>query len=144
LLNAIRNDMTGIVGVSGVSKFLTYSLTEAYSDYQSDYEPLKIKGPSGNDEAYFLPLYSEGRTQCKIYYRRIPSSQQMQLCEYPEEILQGIQMFPGVDSYWYELPSNFKLTRLRFDRAKLVFPKLMLQDDLSSTVINLEKYGIRE
>lgn len=144
LLNAIRNDMTGIVGVSGVSKFLTYSLTEAYSDYQSDYESLKIKGPSGNDEAYFLPLYSEGRTQCKIYYRRIPSSQQMQLCEYPEEMLQGIQMFPGVDSYWYELPSDFKLTRLRFDRAKLVFPKLMLQDDLSSTVINLEKYGIRE
>lgn len=144
LFNAIRNDMTGIVGVGQIKKFVTVSLTESYYDGLSDYKPLKIKGPSGRDEAYFLPLYLEGRRNYNVYYRRLGSSEQRQNFDLPEEAFQGVQMFPDVNDGWYELPSNFKLTRLRFDRAKLVFPKLMLQDDLSSTVINLEKYGIRE
>jgi len=42
------------------------------------------------------------------------------------------------------LPADLKITRVRLDRAKLIFDKLILNDDLTSNVINPAKFGIKE
>jgi hypothetical protein len=110
---------------------------------------LNIEGPEGNDEVFLLPL-AEGGRSAKILYK-IGSLEKVKTLTFPEEMFQGSRPFAEVpDSEaefprsWYELPADFKFSRLRFDRAKLVIPKLFLQDDLSPMAINLEKYGIEE
>jgi len=149
LFNEIRNDMTGIVAADGIQKFFVYNRDLAWNSERSDYYQLNIEGPEGKDEVFVLPL-AEGSRSAKILYK-IGSSEKVKTLTFPEEMFQGSRPFaevPDSDAEyprsWYELPADFKFSRLRFDRAKLVFPKLFLQDDLSSTVINLEKYGIEE
>jgi len=150
LFNSIRNDMTGIVGVSGISRYLIHGTRARYwvdSTQVPDYAPLRIDWLEGKDEAFWLPLRSgDPERVLRIIYRYGGFTEDDATFEMLAESLQEYNLvFQHNDlDYIVSIPANFKLRRFRFDRAKLIFPKLMLQDDLSSTVINLDKFGSKE
>ncbi|HDP78334.1 MAG TPA: hypothetical protein ENN47_09175 [Mesotoga infera] len=125
LLNSIRHDMTGIVGAQEIKGFLF-----EYTPDTPLRDSVKLEGPLGNDEAFFLP-YGE-RQDHLIEYSRSGTTFFVQEFPITGEMVQDHVMH----GRFVEFPRNVKLSRLRFDRAKLMFSKLILNDDLTSPVMN--------
>jgi hypothetical protein len=133
LMNSIRADMTGIVGASSISGYLVKGWNLQVGEY------LYLDGPFGHEEAFFIPM--EKSPDHTFTYGRGNSSSQTGEFPISEEMVQKNE---AVGSDCSVLPADLKITRVRLDRAKLMFDKLILNDDLTSNVINPAKFGIKE
>lgn len=133
LMNSIREDMIGIVGVSNILGYFVKGRNLQLSEY------LSLDGPFGHEEAFFIPM--EESPNHTFTYGRGNSSPITEEFEITEEMVQKHDVIYPAYSL---LPANLKITRVRLDRAKLMFNKLILNDDLTSNVINPAKFGIKE
>ena len=133
LMNSIRADMTGIVGASSILGYLVKGWNLQVGEY------LYLDGPFGHEEAFFIPM--EKSPDHTFTYGRGNSSSQTEEFPISEEMVQKNE---AVGSDCSVLPADLKITRVRLDRAKLMFDKLILNDDLTSNVINPAKFGIKE
>jgi len=133
LLNSIRSDMVGITGATGITSFVVNATTKYYLN-----SSLVLEGPAGNDEAFFLPL----EESLDHLYEFSRGAYTKFIENYP---ITGEMVQPStIYTQFAELPSDVRISRLRLDRAKLMFDKLILNDNLTSAVINPSCYGIME